>query len=495
MPPAQFAQIPVNLKTISQRLLADLPRAHVYLVGGAVRDLILKRPTKDYDLVVGGAPIPKLERWLAGHGQVNLVGKNFGVFKWQPAGWSGEPIDVALPRTEHVFAGSGQYRDFKIQSNPDLPIADDLMRRDFTINAIALDLENYSLIDPAHGLTDLKKKNIRSVGDPKKRFNEDLSRTLRAIRQACQLNFKIETATLKGISSLSKKAATGKRAGDWLVPREIIARELLKALQANPVMAMELFDKVGFIKHLLTEIEALKGVPQPPQFHSEGDVWVHTKLALGSFESPEWIKFFGLAHPSLNVILGTLLHDIGKPSTLKTPKKDKVDRIRTDGHDVVGAKMVPDICQRLRLTSYTHPEAGQINIDDVAWLVKSHLLLAHGSPEIFKPATIYRYFLKNPKLGLELRQLIFADMYATKPTDGRLLTPKLHDLDARIKEVGKKLTAGKLKLLLSGEEIMANFKLNPGPKIGSLLQLLEEAQLSNVVKNKRQAFNYLKKQL
>lgn len=495
MPKQLTKQLPKNLTSITARLTVDFPKGKVFLVGGAVRDLLLERPTKDYDLVVSGVVIPKLEHWLANHGQVNLVGKNFGVFKWQPAGWAGEAIDIALPRTEHVTLGSGQYRDFKIQSDPDLPIEQDLLRRDFTINAIAIDLKNNVIIDPSRGQADITAKKIKAVGEPELRFKEDLSRVLRAVRQACQLGFRIEAKTFKGVMALSNKASIGKKAGNWLVPREIIARELIKALIANPVMALSLFDKIGFIKSLLPEVESLKGVPQPPQFHSEGDVWEHTKLALESFATPEWLTLFGEVRPSINVIIATLLHDIGKPSTLKTPEKHGVNRIRTDGHDVFGAKMVPDICQRLKLSSYVDLAAGQINNETVTWLVQSHLLLAHGSPEIFKPATIYRYFLKNPTTGLELQQVIFADMHATRPADGHILTPKLRLLQERLKDVKKKLTAGKLKSLLTGEEIMNSFNLKSGPQIGRLLMLLEEAQLASLVKTKRQAVSYLKKQL
>jgi len=488
-------QLPKNLLTITARLTADLPLAKIYLVGGAVRDLLLQGETKDYDLVIGGVEIKKLERWLTEHGQVNLVGKTFGVFKWQPAGWAGEAIDIALPRTEHVLGGSGQYRDFAVQSNPNLPITDDLLRRDFTINALALDLTSNIIIDPANGQADLVSKKIRTVGKPELRFNEDLSRIFRAIRQACQLGFHIEPQTLKSLIALVPRASHGKKAGDWLVPREVVARELLKALAANPAMAAGLFEKTCVLAELLPEVHKMVGVPQPPQFHSEGDVWDHTKLALAALNAPEWREFFGNTKPSLNVILATLLHDIGKPVTLKTPLKDNVDRIRTDGHDVVGAQMVPDICQRLRLTSFVHPEVGGINVADVTFLVKSHLLLAHGSPEIFKPATIYRYFLKNPVLGAELQQVIFADMHATRPQDGHLLIPKLIDLQKRLKEVSQKLTAGKLKLLLSGDEIMAKFKLKPGPHIGRLLKKLAESQLEGIVKSRRQAIAYLKRQL
>ena len=400
-------------------------------------------------------------------------------------------VDRKIVRVQ-ARESSGQYRDFKIQSNPNLPIETDLLRRDLTINAIAIDLTSGSVIDPAKGQADLSRELIRAVGDPKTRFKEDLSRVLRAARQACQLGFRIEAGTLKAATALSTKTITGKKANDWLVPREIVARELLKALTANPTMAFGLFDKTGLLKKLLPEIENLKGVPQPPQFHSEGDVFVHTKLALESFNTPEWLDFFGERNPSLNVIMATILHDIGKPATLRTPAKHGVDRIRTDGHDVVGAKMVPGICQRLKLTSYVDPLAGQINIDTVTWLVQSHLLLVHGSPEIFKPATIYRYFLKDPIRGTELQQVIFADMHATRPADGRMLTPRLRQLQEIISKVEQKLTKGKLKLLLSGEDIMSSFNLKPGPKVGRLIKLLEEAQLAGTVKTPRQAKNYLK---
>ena len=487
--------LPKNFRAITARLMVDLDMAKVYLVGGAVRDLILARPTKDYDLVVGGVEAAALEHWLMEHGQVNLVGKTFGVFKWQPAGWAGEAIDVALPRTEHVSLGSGRYRDFTVQSNPDLPIEDDLSRRDFTINALAIDLASGVIVDPSHGQADIEAKRIKTVGKPEVRFKEDLSRVLRAVRQACQLGFRIEAATLRGVVALSSIASNGQKAGDWLVPREIVARELLKALATNPIMALGLFDKTGFLAELMPEIHALKGVPQPPEFHSEGDVFEHTKLALEAFVTPEWREFFGDVRPSLNVIIATLLHDIGKPLTLMTPEKHGVNRIRTDGHDVAGAKIVPEICQRLRLSSYIDPARGQINVETVTWLVQNHLILGHGSPEIFKPATVYRYFLKDPSQGLELQQVIFADMHATRPEDGRRLTPKLKQLQERLGEVNKKLTAGKLKLLLSGEDIMASFKIKPGPAVGRLLKLLEEAQLAGSVKTKRQAVNHLKKQL
>lgn len=488
-------QLPPTLVSLAQHLLVDLKEGEVYLVGGAVRDLILGRTTKDYDLVVRGINIKTLEHWLSEHGKVNFVGKTFGVFKWQPAGWAGEIIDVALPRTEHVQIGTGQYRDFAVQSNLNLPIEEDLIRRDFTINALALNLTTGKLIDPSGGEVDLKKKIIRTVGEPKLRFNEDLSRTLRGLRFACQLDFAIEKTTWQEIKNLSTKTASGKLKNDWLVPREIIARELLKSFKNNPVKALEILDESDFLNELLPEVTLMKGVPQHPEFHSEGDVFEHTKLSLAALNAPEWKKFFGATQPTLNVIIAGLLHDIGKPLTLKTPEKHGVNRIRTDGHDMVGAKLIPQICNRLKLTSYTDPEAGQINIDDVTWLVEKHMLLVHGKPSVLKPSTIYRYFWKDAQLGLELQQVLFADSWSTRPLDGRQLTDSVRELQKCILELGHKLPKGKLELFMSGNDIMKKFKLEPGPKVGNLLRELETAQLENRVCNRTEAEKYLKDKL
>jgi len=487
-------KLPPALISIGNDLITALPNCEVYLVGGAVRDLLLERNTKDYDLVVRQVDVKKLEDYLANKGKVNLVGKTFGVFKWQPENWTEEPIDVALPRTEHILSGTGEYRDFAVQSDSNLAIEEDLERRDFTINAIALNLANGELIDPNNGQIDLKNKTIRAVGEPTVRFNEDLSRTWRGLRLACQLNFTIENQTWEGIKLLSRQASSGKNEnGDWLVPREIIAREFLKTLIANPVQCIELMDETEFLNQLLPEVVAMKQAPQHPEFHSEGNTFEHTKLALAAFGTKTWQEFFGNTKPSLNVVLGTLLHDIGKPLTLKTPEEHGVDRIRTDNHDIEGAKLIPGICERLKLTSYVDAEAGQIDPSLVAWITEKHLLLVHGKPDILKPATIYRYFLKNEINGLALQQLIFVDSHATITTDGRILTDNLKRLRERIVEIVSTLPTGKLNLLLNGNDLITTFKLNPGPQIGELLKNLEEAQLENKIKTKEEAIEYLRK--
>ncbi len=483
--------LPEALLKLTQGLTQDLTGSEVYLVGGAVRDLLLGRETKDYDLVVRGVEAKKLEQWLAKSGTVSLVGKTFGVFKWQPESWAGEVIDVALPRTEHVVQGTGQYRDFEVQSDTTLSIEVDLSRRDFTINALALNLASGELVDPYNGRVDLEQKAIRTVGKPEARFTEDLSRTLRALRFACQLGFTIEEQTWAVLKAKAERTALGKHSDDFLVPREVMARELLKALVSNPKRALELLDESGFLPHLLPEVVAMKGCPQPPQFHSEGDVFQHTKLALAALASPSWQEFFGSAKPSLNTVVATLLHDIGKPLTLKTPERDGVDRIRTNDHDTAGANLVPKVCERLKLSSYVDPERGQVEPEVVTWLVQHHLILVHGKPEALKPSTIYRYFLKDAPRGLALQQLIFADASASWPEQGKPSAELLERLRARLPEIEAKLTTGKLQLLMSGDDIMKAFSLSPGPKVGELLQALEEAQLEGTVKTAEQAKDFL----
>ncbi|MDD5222248.1 MAG: hypothetical protein PHY10_03690, partial [Patescibacteria group bacterium] len=294
-----------SFKFIS-KLHQEFPVAEIYLVGGAVRDLLLGRLSKDIDFVVRGVSAQKLEIFLAKYGSVNLVGKNFGVFKFVPEGGDAHnPIDIALPRTEHSF-GTGGYRDFDVQSDEKLSIEEDLSRRDFTINAMALDIttpKKMKIIDPFFGLKDLKKKIIRAVGNPLDRFQEDYSRMLRAIRFSCQTGFSIEKSTKQAIKESVARlndfnrevtlVNDGERVESEvyetrIMPYEVIAKEFLKAFVSNPAKAFDLFDELGVFKELIPEMLAMKGCPQEPRFHSEGDVWQHTRLTLEKLASKKF---------------------------------------------------------------------------------------------------------------------------------------------------------------------------------------------------------------
>src|SRR3989344_5712554 len=473
------------IKGLSRRY----PKAEIFLVGGAVRDLMLNRPTTDFDFVVRNVSKNDLQKFLTKHGKVNLVGKRFGVFKFRAKNWTEEEIDIALPRTEHSLNFTGAYRDFKIKSNAKLKIEDDLSRRDFTINSIAIKItKSYKLkaksllVDPFGGLNDLKKKIIRTVGKPELRFKEDYSRMLRAIRFACQLNFQIESKTWqvikKQIKNLNKKIN-----GERVIPYEVIAKELNKAIIANPVSAIKLLDESGALKILMPELLKMKKCPQPKIFHNEGDVWTHTLLALEKLNSPAFKKEFFGKKISPEVIWGVIYHDLGKPVTMT-----KTDRIRFHGHETVSQKEFRKTAERLKLA------ATGLKVDFAQTIIAKHMLLAQGDVSQMKETTIEKYFFNPLFPGLDLLMLIFADISATIPKSGRADFSSYQKLKKRINNLKKKgrRPTQLPKPLINGHDLIKIFKLKAGPKIGELLSTAREAQLRGKIKSKAEGLNNLK---
>lgn len=480
--------------SIIEKIKKAEPKAEIYLVGGAVRDLILNRQTTDFDFVVRNAAAKKLEKILAKLGKVNFVGKTFGVFKLaikdNPNG-----IDIALPRTDFAFNTGGR-KDFKVKYDPKLKIEDDLSRRDFTINAITLQITNLKelkIIDPFNGLGDLEKRIIRTVGKPEQRFKEDYSRLLRAIRISSELNFKIEIKTWTAIKKQIKHLNDSK-AGKKIVAAEVLAKEILKAFNANAVMAFNLFDQAQIFKVLMPEIEKMKNCPQPEKFHSEGDVFTHTYHALKYLFSKNFLKEYGQERPSLILILATLFHDIGKPPTLKTPERHGVDRIRFDNHDMAGANLTEKIIERLKLTS---PAEIGIDLKKLLWLIRSHMFLIHvqGKMEEVRVGTIEKYFFHPEMPSQDLLKLFFVDILASKPANGKPFLKDYYALKERIKELAK--TGKKNKILpppiLNGCEIMKILKLESSPLIGKIKEKIREAQLEKKIKNKKEAQEFISK--
>lgn len=471
-------------KVFIKRLKQAFPEAEIFLVGGAVRDSLLGRKIKDVDLVIRKVSKKNLEKFLTSQGRVNLVGKKFGVFKFVPNGSKNESeIDIALPRTEHSVNFSGAYKDFKINSDEKLEIKDDLSRRDFTINAMAFDLITQKLIDPFNGQNDLNKRIIRTVGRPEQRFKEDYSRMLRAIRFSCQLGFTISPQTQTVIKN-NVKNLVKKTNGENIVPFEVIAAELNKSFIVDPVTALELLDKNGVLKILIPELLKMKKCPQPVKWHAEGDVWKHTLIALKILRSPGFKKEFDEQPPSSELVWSIIFHDLGKPYTMT-----KTDRIRFNGHDVVSAQKFIEIANRLKIAS-----AG-VNVSDVILVIKKHMLLASSDISKIKNTTLEKYFF-NPRFpGQLLLMLFFADISATIPKSGRPTFTDYKKITSRI----KKLQPAQSKILprpvVNGRDLMKNFKLAPGPKIGNLLEILREGQLSGKIKTKKQGLDYIKKYL
>ena len=473
----------------------DNPSAGVFLVGGAVRDLLLGRKTKDFDFVIRGLSHKKIEQWLSKSGKVQLVGKGFGVYKYIPTG-SSETVDIALPRTEHIIDGSlGGSRDFEVQSNPDLPIESDLSRRDFTINAIAYDVENNILVDPFSGAEDLKAKIIRAVGMPEERFKEDLSRILRAIRIATELGFEIDLQTWSSVVECAPRLSSERVVNariERVVPYETVGKEFLKSLYSDPVRAIELFESSGILDQILPEYLLMKGCEQPSEYHTEGDVWKHTKLAVRELMSDDCKRDTGIARPSARLVLATLLHDIGKPPTQKTPERDGTDRVRFDGHNDVGAQMASDIIERLRLMQFPQDHPLHIKKEDIVWLIRNHLVTMNDTWAM-RPSAFEKYFMSA--LGRDLIGLTRADTGATVWADGSRPTNSVVEVLKRVEQLRpiveqRELKKGVLRLV-SGEDIIAN-GLKPGPAFREILAHIRDAELEGKIKTREEALEYLK---
>ncbi len=492
-----------------QNILEAFPGSECFLVGGAVRDAILNRPSKDYDFIVRGVKAEALQEFLSSIGIVNLVGRTFGVFKFVPliqyedfkvAGL--EPFDIALPRTEQA-GFSGGYKDFNVQSDSHLPIEKDLERRDFTMNAMAVRLIGMrgqgsgvsgELIDPFRGAEDIEKKNIRAVGKPEDRFQEDYSRMLRALRLACELEFEIEERTFRTIENMAS-SLNDKQNGDWVVPRETIAKEFLRGFFAAPVRAFDLCDTSGVFHALLPEVIRMKHCPQPPEYHAEGDVFVHTRLALQKLESAEYQKIFSAGKPDAETVMAVLFHDIGKPPTMRTPEEHGTDRIRFDEHPEVGADIVRVIVRRLKLDSQPSASPLHVSEDHLAWLIKNHLLLLHGDPKEMRASTVEKYFFNPLAPGDTLMRLAWCDGSATIPASGAPDLSSFQAMRLRIDEVGRQAKfRGKLPPpLLDGVIIMETLHLEPGPRVGEIIRLLREEQLEGRLATREEAIIFINK--
>ncbi|MEK7570280.1 MAG: hypothetical protein AAB515_02475 [Patescibacteria group bacterium] len=204
-----------------KKILVALPSAtELFVVGGAVRDALLNRPVTDLDLVARGIDLLDLKAALASLGTVNATGEQWSVLS---LALDGRTVDVALPREEKLRTGDGGYFDTQAQANPALPIETDLTRRDFTVNAMALNVRSGELVDPYHGQLDVQQKILRTVGNPVTRFAQDHSRILRCLRFATQLGFAIEPITWEGLRTVVAQV------GQLKVPKRIWEREFAKA--------------------------------------------------------------------------------------------------------------------------------------------------------------------------------------------------------------------------------------------------------------------------
>ncbi|MCP5113516.1 MAG: CCA tRNA nucleotidyltransferase [bacterium] len=302
-----------------------------FLVGGCVRDLVLGSVPKDFDVATDAVPSRVLDLFE----KSRMVGAHFGVALVYE---EDAHVEVATFRSDHSYQGGRHPERVEFETDP----RQDVLRRDFTVNALMLDTATGEVIDHTGGRADIERRIIRTVGDPEARFGEDHLRMLRAIRFAARLGFAIDPATMAAIQRLHGEISR--------VSNERVRDEIIRILtEGGARLGFELLDESGLLIDVLPEVAAMKGVEQPPEFHPEGDVWVHTLLMLD-----------GLRSPSPALALGVLLHDVGKPPTFRV-----AERIRFDGHVEKGVEMAGDILQRLHCSND--------DIRQVEALVANHL--------------------------------------------------------------------------------------------------------------------------
>lgn len=405
-----------------------------FFVGGCVRDVLLGRAPKDWDIATDALP----DRIEALFPKTVPIGKAFGIIVVVPA--EGAPVEVATYRVDSPYA-DGRRPESVTFTNA----REDALRRDFTINALFLDPATNEIRDHVGGRADLAAGLIRAIGDPAVRFAEDHLRMLRAVRFAATLGFAIESATF---SAIQARAPQIRRISAERI-RDELFRLLTESRKAGE--ALQLLRDSGLLKEILPEIDAMVGVEQPPEFHPEGDVFTHTRLMLDAMPP----------QPSLRLALSILLHDVGKPPTAQlVTLPDGTPRWRFESHAAIGADMARAILERLR--------APNALTDGVCAIVGNHMRLA-DAPKMRAPKL--RRLLGAPTFDddLELHRLDCLSSHA------------LLDVYNFLRAEKEKFTAEPVlpPPLVTGRDLIALGHI-PGPHFAKILRDAYDRQLEGL---------------
>ncbi len=440
-----------------------------YLVGGCVRDILLGREPADYDVSTDATP----EQVMKIFPRTWAVGAQFGVVLVPIDDQMSRSPDVQISRSDvtpdvadklaarsraievATFRSDGRYTDGR---HPDevtysKEAKEDVQRRDFTINGLLLDPTNNQVLDFVGGQNDLRDHIVRTIGAPERRFSEDKLRMLRAVRFAARFGYRIDDETFVAIQRLAREIHQ--------VSRERVRDELTKMLtEGHARRAFELLDTSGLLHEVLPEIEKMKGVEQPPQFHPEGDVWVHTLILLEQLKPgcPRTLAW------------GALLHDVGKPPTFRVAP----DRIRFDNHVEVGEAMAEEICRRLRMSND--------DTQQIIALVGNHMRFADTFK--MKPSTLKRFLrLARFEEHLEMHRI---DCLASHGdlTVHSFLVQKVADTPPE--EI-------RPQPLLTGHDLI-DLGHTPGPHFREILAALEDLQLEGKLKTREEALAYVREE-
>jgi poly(A) polymerase len=411
-----------------------------FFAGGCVRDMLLQKIPQDYDVATNARP-DEIQRLFA---QTIPVGAQFGVIM---VIIDGDPFEVA------TFRHDGPYLDGRRPSHVRYgTLEEDILRRDFTVNGMLYDPLEDRVIDLVQGRADLERRLIRAVGEPQARFEEDRLRLIRAVRFAASLGFTIDPLTFKAVQQLAASITT--------IAWERIGDELTRILtEGGARRGFELLDESGLLQVLLPEVVALKGTPQSPDYHPEGDVFAHTLLLL-SHLAPS---------ASETLAYGCLLHDIAKPVCFRQEN----DRITFYGHTEVGAAMSGDILKRLKRSRETW--------ERVAYLVHNHL--RHVQAPQMRLSTLKR-FLREEGID-ELLELARIDALAS---NGDLQYYQF------CKERLAELNEAQIRPppLVRGTDLIA-LGLVPGPIFAEILRRVEDQQLGGELTSREQALDWVQR--
>ena len=412
------------------------------LVGGCVRDLLVGCEPADYDVTTDATP----EEGVKLFPESVAVGAQFGVILIPRDGLK---VEVATFRSDIGYS-DGRHPDSVVYSK--MP-QEDVQRRDFTINGLLMRHDTGEVLDYVGGQGDLKAHVIRAIGEPDRRFTEDKLRMMRAVRFAARFGFEIETETFRAIRRHVAEIHQ--------VSPERLRDELTKMLTEGAArQAFELLDETWLLQQVLPEIGAMKGVEQPPQYHPEGDVWIHTRMMLEGLPKD--------ASPTL--AWGVLLHDVGKPPTFQSAAETG-DRIRFNHHVEVGVRMAETICRRLH---FSHEDTEQI----VA-LVGNHMKF--GAVEEMRASTLKK-FVRLPRFEEHLTLHRLDCLFSHRHLDS-------YEFVRRFLEVTPPEQV-RPERLLTGDDLQT-MGFQPSPLFSRILRALEDAQLEGQIATREEAEKYV----
>ena len=417
----------------------------IYLVGGAVRDGILDIETKDFDFTTNASSEDSIKMLNKNKYKTTEIGRAFGTIETTVEDYS---IHITTYREDKYNKDS---RKPEIKNSGELET--DLSRRDFTVNAIAYDINNNEIIDPYGGLKDLSEGLIRTPDTADISFSDDPLRMLRACRFVSTHGFTPNNELFKAISKNVERIE--------IVSTERIRDEFTKLLIGkDPSLGLKAFVESGLSELIMPELNELKIEVDPKHHHK--DVYEHTMVVLDRVS------------PTLVSRMSALLHDIGKPKT----KGIENGKVHFRHHEVVGAKMSKKILKRLKYDNET--------IKRVSLLVENHL-----RPHTFKmgwtDSAVRRYIIDAGGLLEELNDLVRADITTKNKAKYEEINKYLDEMEERIKEVAEKEELSKLRPPLSGDEIMEIFDLEPGPSVGIIMKALYEQRINDGEVSKEEA--------